>query len=116
MNLNNSFKIAKLDRKITIKTTTQTQSGSGAAINTFADLATVWANIKNAGSIGLKGEKFNNDRENVFNKKVFTIRYRSDFDEKAIIVFETKEYDILGINEMDDTRKRFLQITAERRE
>lgn len=112
MNLNNSFKIAKLDRKITIKTTTQTQSGSGAAINTFSDLATVWANVDSTS----KKESFSNDKETTFNKKVFTIRYRSDFDEKAIIVFETKEYDILGINEMDDTRKRFLQITAERRE
>lgn len=112
MNLNNSFKIAKLDRKITIKTTTQTQSGSGAAINTFADLATVWANVDSTS----KKESFSNDKETTFNKKVFTIRYRSDFDEKAIIVFETKEYDILGINEMDGTRKRFLQITAERRE
>jgi head-tail adaptor len=56
------------------------------------------------------------EKETSFNKKVFTIRYRSDFDEKAMIVFETKEYDILSINEMDGTRKRFLQITAERRE
>lgn len=105
-------KIGTFDRRITIKTTTQTQSSSGAPLDTFAELATVWANVNSQG----KSEKFTNEKETTFNKKVFSIRYRTDFDEKAIIVFDSDEYDILSINETDGTRKRFLEIEAERRE
>ncbi len=111
-NLSQNKKISSLDRKVTIKTITQSQSSSGAVLNTFADLATVWANVDSQA----KNEKFSMERETVFNKKYFTIRYRTDFDEKAILVYQNKEYDIKSINEIDGTRKRFLILEAERRE
>lgn len=112
MNLNNTIKIGSLDRKITIRNATQSQSSSGAVSESFADLATVWANVKN----GSKAEKFAMERETNFNTKIFTIRYRTDFDEKSNILYNAKTYDIQSINEVENTRNRFLEVMAQLRE
>lgn len=107
-----SIKIGALDRKITFRQSTETQSDSGSVNETWSDVATVRANVKSRAS----SEKFEVEREMTFNRKLFTIRYRSDLNEKMIIIYETKEYDIKSINELDGTRKRFLVIQAEKRE
>lgn len=111
-NLSQNIKIGNLDRKVTIQSTTISQSSTGSVTETTADLATVWAKVESKG----KSEKFVMDKETVYNKKYFTIRYRADFDENDVLVFDSKSYDILSINEIDGTRKRFLEVEAERRE
>lgn len=108
-----NIKIGKLDRRITFRTATETQSTSGATVSTWADVATVWANVTSNGS---GNEKFVMEKETSFNRKFFTIRYRTDITEKMILFFESKEYDIKSIQEVDGTRRRFLKIQAEKRE
>ena len=107
------IKIGSLDRKITIREATDTRTSSGAVQSSWSDVATVFANVDSnaAGS-----ERFIMEKETSFDRKFFTIRYREDIDEKMIIIYKTKEYDIKSINEVDGTRERFLKIQAEKRE
>lgn len=110
--ISKNIKIGRMDRRITFRQSTDTQSDSGATVESFADVATVWANVTATGS---GSERFVMEKETAFNQKYFTIRYRTDLNEKMIITYENDIYDIKSIQELEDTRKRFLKLKAEKR-
>jgi len=114
--ISKNIKIGRLDRRITFRQSTDTQTDSGATVESFADVATVWANVTAAGSnTGSGNEKFVMEKETSFNRKFFTVRYRTDLNEKMTINYDNDNYDIQMIQELEDTRKRFLKIKAEKR-
>lgn len=96
----------KLDRRITINTTTTAQDNAGQPIATTVLLATVWAHVDQ-----LRGrEPFQGEQFNAQQLTVFTIRYRSDVDETMSIVHDGETYDIQSIREIG--RREGLEITA----
>jgi SPP1 family predicted phage head-tail adaptor len=96
----------KLDRRISIYTVSETQSGSGAPIQTSTLLATVSCEQRPTG--GHEGTEA--DRDQARGEKVFRIRWRSDVTRKHTLVFETVTHDIVRIDELE--RRRGLDITA----
>jgi len=112
LGLSKNIKIGRMDLRITFRQSTDTQSDSGATVESFADVATVWANVTANGS---GSERFVMEKETAFNRKFFTIRYRTDLNEKMILIYESEEYDIKSLQELENTRKRFLKIQAEKR-
>ena len=113
--LNTNVKIGSMDRRITFREATETQSSTGATSSTWADVATVFASV-NVSTNSLGSERMAMEKETTFNRKFFVIRYRTDITEKMILIYESKEYDIKSIQEIDGTRKRFLKIQGEKRE
>lgn len=110
-NLGAEIQIGNLDRRVTFRQVTEVQSSSGAITETYSDVATVWAAINMK-----KGtERMMANRETAVDKTHFTIRYRTDIDEKMQLWHEAKKYDIVSISEIPETRKRFLEVVVEKR-
>ena len=100
------MKAGNLDRRITIQALTATQDGAGQPVETWADLATVWANVQHLRGIEpFQGQEFNAQR-----KTVFKIRYRDDVDVTCQIIFDGDTYDIFSVNETG--RRDGLEISA----
>lgn len=108
--LNTKIRIGDLDRQITLRALTTSRDTFGEEIQTWSDLATVWAKVDY--STGF--ERFEGEQETAFTGVVFYIRHRTDLNQKLRIVYENEEYDIKGIHEVD--RRFFLKIIAELRE
>lgn len=100
-----------LDRRLTIQRPVVTANEYNEEVTTWADVATVSALVEWTGTHS--DEQFEGDQQVVTTRAVFTIRYRTDFDEKCRLVFEGEAYDILHLAEIQ--RRRFRQITAEKR-
>lgn len=105
---------AKLDRRLTLQRFTSSQDpGSGENIETWSDLATVWANYKPVSD----GEKMQAGEVSATLAARFTIRYDSAWaDLSAVdrVVFEGRTFDIFGTKEVDG-RRQFLEITTSAR-
>jgi len=96
----------KLDRRISIYTISETQSGSGAPIQTSTLLATVAAEQRPVGGY----ESTQAARDQARGEKVFRVRWRSDITRKHTLVFEAITYDILNVAEVG--RREGLDLTA----
>lgn len=100
------MRAGRLDRRIRIETATITQDSHGGQVQTWALLAEVWAQV-----LPLRGrELFEAAQFQPGAEVKFVIRYRDDFDERARIVFEGRNYDIAHIAELG--RRRGREITA----
>lgn len=96
----------KLDRRISIFTTTTARDGAGQPIATAVLLASVWASVEQ-----LRGrEPFQGDQFNAQQTTIFTIRYRDDIDATMSIAHDGESYDIQSIKELG--RREGLEITA----
>jgi SPP1 family predicted phage head-tail adaptor len=104
------MRAGKMDRRITIKTVTESQSATGAPTQTLTTLATVWAQVINeSGTEGLEG---GTDQANYV--RTFRIRWRDDVSAKHLISYDpgsgAELYDIIAINELG--RRGGLDIKA----
>lgn len=101
--------IGQLDRRVTIRQYTETENDRGEVIDTWSNLATVFAGL----SYSTNTEKVEGEKETVFGTVDFLIRYRSDVDEKMKIRFDGEDYDIKSIIRHDKRgRDRYLIIKA----
>lgn len=100
-----------LDRKITIQTLTETQDASGHGVKSWADFAA----DEPAEFMPLSGTEVFGSNQNLATVIArFRVRYRTTFNNKMRIVFESENWDIQSI--IEDTRfsrKQYLLITAE---
>lgn len=97
----------RLDRRITLKTVTETQDTAGQVTRTLTDLATVWAEKRTTGR-----ELWRAQQVNAEVSAVYVIRYRSDVS-PDMRIYDTEDgldYDILAINEIG--RREGLEIHA----
>ncbi len=102
------MRAGRLDRQITIRTPALTQDTHGGSVETFSDLATVWAErVPNGGRRFLAAAQIQPGLQ-----VIYRIRYRSDFDETARIVDDGNEYGILAIHEIG--RRDGLEILGRR--
>jgi len=100
--------IGDLDRRIIIQNYTSSVDAHGQPIQTWTNFATVWAGVNfKGGSEGFMAEKLTATAD-----LTFTIRYITGIDEKSRIVYNSVNYDIQTIAEVD--RKRYLEISAKK--
>lgn len=102
-----------LNECIAIQKPVETQAASGGLQTTWTYLSKqVYAQVEFPGTG--TDEKFLGDQQVAVTRVLFTIRYRTDFDEKYRIEFRSKLYDILNILETGP-RRSYLKILAESR-
>lgn len=96
----------KLDRRITIEAPQTTRDEYGQALVQFVPLATCWAEKRD-----LTGRELLAAKQVVASAQTkFRIRYRTDFDTTARIVYGDRVYDIEHIAEIG--RREGLEILA----
>ena len=119
---NRNEKAGRLDRRITIQRATTAADGYGTPVETWADVATVWAHVSYplTGSGETQYDAVHLATTNV----VFTIRHRDGLLHTDRIVYNGHNHDITRIAEasgppgtgnLNNSREAFLQVTAERR-
>ena len=102
----------QLDQRITFQASTGVSDGAGGITTGWSDFAatpTVWAAVKAKSG----GEAFADDRTNATATYSFTIRNRSDIDERHRIVWGGEAYNIRNVLRIGG-RELFLVIEAER--
>lgn len=105
-------RIGNLDQRITLQSYTTTSDGAGGQTRTWADLASVpdvWAKVEAKGG----SEGFSSDRVEAVGSFVFTIRNRTDLDERMRIVWGGENYNVRTILR-EGSRAMYLKIVAER--
>lgn len=101
----------QLDRRITLQTRTTAADAFNAPVETWSNLATVWAKIEYPST--------GNDEEtksglNIARRRVeFTIRHRTDIGFVERVTYNSGTYDIERIAELG--RNDFLKLTTEER-
>jgi SPP1 family predicted phage head-tail adaptor len=106
-------KVPRLDRKITLMQPVEVASTSGGPKysgyenldNDPEPYARIWNKLGN--------EVIQNDQITHVQQTIFTVRYREDINLNVKIVYNSKMYAILSFTESGETRRRFLDITAE---
>lgn len=84
-----------------------TRNSIGEHVEDWVDVATVWAGKKNQAS----REYFAASKINAELTDLFIIRYRSDIDSKMRLVFDGKNYNIIGAPDPDGSRRELQLIT-----
>ena len=111
--LNSKLQIGRFDRKITLMQAVSVASTSGGPkYSGFEEIASdpqPWAMVRNK----LGDEVIQNDQITHVQQTVFTIRYRTDITLSTKIVHEDKMYAIHSFAESGETRRKYLDITAE---
>lgn len=100
-----------LDRRITIRRATITYDSFHAPVETWADLATVWAKRTDASA----SESYRAQEVQAQISVRFLIRYSSqvaDVDTKDRIAFGGREYNITRVGEPAGTRNQWIEIDA----
>ena len=103
--------IGQLDRRITLQTRSTSVNSYGESVETFTDLATVWAKVEYplTGSMESQEQKIHL----VESRVEFTIRERADILYTSRIVYNGKTFDVERISEVG--RGGYLKITTEYR-
>ena len=111
--LKSKYQIGRFDRKITLMQPVSVSSTSGgpkrSGYEQIDNDPEPWAMVKNK----LGSEVVENDQITHVQQSIFTIRYRTDISLTTRIVHEDKMYAIHSYAESGETRRRFLDITAE---
>ena len=97
------------DRAIRIEQATPSRDGSGAEILTWGLLCTRWASMRYASG----SENTSSQKETASASVIFTTRYISGITEKDRLVYDSKNYDIIQINEIG--RRHYHEIITEYR-
>lgn len=110
--LQGKIRTGELDREVTfIKENVSRGTSNQDKINSWElidEYPTVWAR-----KTELKGNEIViGDQLKYVQKTVFTIRFRSDLDEKNRVVFGNKVYEIVSITEAGEQRRTFLDVVA----
>ena len=99
----------RLDRRITIQQNTPVQDSVGQPIESWADLATVWAEVIPVGG----SEIFQARQVGAETVAKFRIRYRGDVLRAMRVVYDSDNYDIADVAEdRRFERRQFEIITA----
>lgn len=111
--LASKHRIGRFDRKITLMQPVEVSSTSGgmkfSGYEQIDNDPEPWAMVRNK----LGSEVVQGDQITHVQQTVFTIRYRTDINLNVRIVHESKMYKIFSFAESGETRRRFLDITAE---
>jgi SPP1 family predicted phage head-tail adaptor len=96
--------IGQLDRRITLRTPTETTDAFGQSVRVYADNGQVWAAVNFAP--GDEGEESN--RLEAVKSVSFVIRYNTNFSEKCQIVWDGQTFEIENVLPVE--RKRWMLL------
>lgn len=99
----------QLDQMVIIQSYRESPDGMGGNEVTWRDVGRAWANVK----AGSGNEELNDSRTNATGNYTFTIRNRSDLDERMRIIWGGSFYNIRSIFR-EGGRALYLKIDAER--
>ena len=103
--------LGRMNERIVIESVSESRSASGAISESWSTFATVWSAISYQ-KVGTD-EKEMVARETAIGNVEFTVRYRTDFNEKMRISFDSKVYDIERI--LPEQEKQFMVLEAKTR-
>lgn len=86
----------QLDRRVTLRRRTVTPNALNEAVETFSDLAVVWAQVLALS----RRDQFVGEQNLNLSTLRFNIRYRSDFTTVDRVVYRGKEYDVTDVAEV----------------
>lgn len=86
----------KLDRRITIQSATLIDDGYGGQVETWGDVATVWAQFLPGGG----NERFASAQVYAETQARFRIRWRAGLSPKNRVLFDGKAWDVLAVDEI----------------
>lgn len=111
--LASKYRIGRFDRKVTLMQPVEVASTSGgrkfSGFELIDEDPEPYAMVRNK----LGSEVIANDEITHVQQTVFTLRYRTDLNLNVRIVHENKMYKIFSFAESGETRRRFIDITAE---
>ena len=97
----------KMDRRITLQRKSSSQDSFGEAIDTWADISTVWAEV-----VPVSGnERFVSQQVIAEADTLFKIRYMSGLTPLDRVVYDGRTYDVKGVIEIG-RRREGMQISA----
>lgn len=102
-----SISAGELDRKIDLQSATTSLNDYNEEVPTWATYASVWAKMEFHTSTEAEASA----RQYAEMGLYFTIRYRADLEPNHQLIFEGREYRIIGRPREID-RRRFLKIQA----
>ncbi len=105
------MKIGSMDRKVFIHTPMIERTDTGAAVEDGSTSVAVWAFMEFPSIAGVKEEDVSGKITDFTNVN-FTIRYRT-LTPVNYLVYNSEEYDIIGMHEIQ--RKRFLKLICQKR-
>jgi SPP1 family predicted phage head-tail adaptor len=101
----------QLDQRITFKAESRNDDGLGGAVRGWTDIPvtpTVWAAVRAKSG----RERFDTDRVNAEAGYVFTIRNRADIDERNVIVWNSRQFNIRFVRQLSN-RPLYMEIEAD---
>ena len=102
------MKAGKLDRRLSVKTSTFAQDAAGQPVATETTLATIWAHKMEQ----RPSEVFNAGSDKVLEQIIFQVRYRTDITTSMVVVYKTNRFEIKGITEVG--RNNRMNLICER--
>jgi SPP1 family predicted phage head-tail adaptor len=97
-----------MDRRVTLQSRTVSRDATGAGIETFATLATVWAERRNMAG----REQQMSGSETAMADAVYRIRWRTGIQADMRVVEGAATWDVFSVNEIG--RREGLELTCSR--
>lgn len=97
-----------LRERIVIEQVATTRDAVGGQVETWSNLATLWARVQPTSA----SERFYRQATNAAAGWKISIRYRTDITTKMRIVWGSRRFEIRGVQNIDE-QKRFLELAAD---
>lgn len=98
----------ELRRRMVIRQVSRARDAVGGQVDTWADLATVWAKVEAVSA----SERYWRQQTTAQASHKITIRYRTDVTTKMRIAYGAKLFEVRGITDVDDARA-WLEIACD---
>lgn len=101
----------KLDQRITFKRESRNDDGAGGVLREWVDVdtvPTVWSSVTSKSG----SERFNADRVDAEAGYIFTVRNRSDIDERNVIDWNGRRFNIRFVHDLSN-RPMYMDIEAD---
>lgn len=104
-----NYRPEELDQRLKFRSQSAISDGQGGRVMTWIDNFECWGKVK----VQNGNERENYDQLESFGRYKFVIRWRDDFSETNLIIWNNQEYNIKFIEKLGG-RKLYLVVTAER--
>lgn len=106
------MRTGKLNRRIIIQQRVTTQDTLGQPVETWNDVATVWADIRNPNGLSFANESIKAGAEASVARVSMRIRYREDIDTSMRVELNGETHDIVAVIP-DHARRRHVDLLCQ---
>lgn len=107
------MRAGRLNRRITLQSRTTTQDAAGQPVETWSDVANIWADIRNPSGLSFASETIKAGVEASTVRLSVRTRYREDIDPGMRLVIGATNHDIVATIP-DHAGRQYLDIICER--